>query len=80
MRGILSGKLGVLERVHDAGSLFNTGEKQDGDEGGKKGYISSSSCDILVLLVLLVNTHQTAQLSSYGTTRHLIDQKPQNDI
>jgi hypothetical protein len=51
----------VVERVQDPGSVFNMGGKQNGGEGGKMGYIYSSSCDFLVQLVLLVNEHNTAQ-------------------
>jgi hypothetical protein len=56
--------------------VFNTGGKQNVGEGGKMGYIYSSSCDVLVQLVLLVNEHKTAQLSSCRTTRHLINEDP----
>jgi hypothetical protein len=34
-----------VEKVEDAGGVFNTGGKENGGEGGKKGYIYSSSCD-----------------------------------
>jgi hypothetical protein len=40
----------VVERVWDAGSVFNTGGKQCGRIGGKKGYIYSSSCDLIHIL------------------------------
>jgi hypothetical protein len=63
----------VVERVQDAGGVFNMGGKQNGGEGRKKGYIYLSSCDILVKLVLLVTEHKTAQPSWCRTTRHLIN-------
>jgi hypothetical protein len=70
----------VVERVQDPGSVFNTGGKQNGLEGGKIEYIYSSSCDFLVELVLLVNGPKTAQPSSCRATRHLMNKEPRNEI
>jgi len=39
-----------VERVEDAGGVTNTGGKENGGEGGKKGYIYSSSCDLIHIL------------------------------
>jgi hypothetical protein len=39
-----------VERVVDAGSVFYTGGKANEGEGGKKGYIYSSSCDVIHIL------------------------------
>jgi hypothetical protein len=50
MRGLDMCKSHVVERVWDAGSVFNTGGKQCGRIGGKKGYIYSSSCDLIHIL------------------------------
>ena len=79
-RGVVLCKSRVVERVQDPGGVFNTGGKQNGGEGGKMGYIYSSSCDFLVQLVLLVNEHKTAQPSSCRTTRHLMNEEPRNEI
>jgi hypothetical protein len=79
-RGVVLSKSRVVESVQDPGGVFNTGGKQNGGEGGKMRYIYSSSCDVLVQLVLLVNEHKTAQLSSCRTTRHLMKEEPQNEI
>jgi hypothetical protein len=57
----------VIERVQDAGCMFNTGRKQNGGEGGKMGYIYFSSCQVLVQLVLLVNELKTAKAWSHTT-------------
>jgi len=54
----------------------NTGGKDKGGGGGNKGYKYSSSCELLVQLVLLVNEHKTAQPSSWTTTRHLMNAEP----
>jgi len=39
-----------VKRVEDAGGVLDTGGKEDGVEGGKKGYIYSSSCDLIHVL------------------------------
>jgi hypothetical protein len=39
-----------VERVEDAGSLLNTGGKENGGEGGKKGYIYLSFDDLIHIL------------------------------
>jgi hypothetical protein len=69
-------KLHVVEMVQDPGSVFNTGGTQNGGEGGQMRYIYSNSWDFLVQLVLLVNEHKMAQLSSCRTTRNLMNGKP----
>jgi hypothetical protein len=75
-RGVVLCKSRVVERVQDPGCVFNMGGKQNGSEGGKMGYIYSSSCDFLIQLVLLVYEHKMAQLSSCRTTRHLMNEEP----
>jgi len=75
------------------GCVFNTGGKENRGVGGKKGYISSGSCDMVHILrfgsypaiwfitcVLLVNEHKTAQPSSCTTTRHLMNEEPRDEI
>jgi hypothetical protein len=79
-RGIVLCKSHVVDRVQNAGGMYNMGRKWNGGEGEKKGYIYPSSCDFLVQLVLLVNQHETAQPSSCRTTRHCMDEEPQNEI
>jgi len=79
-RGVVLCKSRVVQRVQDPGGVFDTGGKQNGGEGGKMGYIYSSSCDFLVQLVLLVNEYKTAQPSSCRTTRHLMNEEPRNKI
>ena len=69
-RGVVLCKSSNVEMVQDAGSVFDTGVKENGGVGRKKGYIYSSSSDCLVQLVLLVNEHNTAQPSSCMTSRH----------
>jgi len=39
-----------VERVEDAGGASNTGGKENAGVGGKKGYIFSSSCDLIHIL------------------------------
>jgi len=39
-----------VERVEDAGGVLNMGGTENGGEGGKKGYIYSSSCDLIHML------------------------------
>jgi hypothetical protein len=39
-----------VERVEDAGGLLDTGGKENGGEGRKKGYRYSSSCDLIHIL------------------------------
>ena len=36
--------------VQDAGGMFNTGRKGNGGGGGEKGYMYSSSCNLLHIL------------------------------
>jgi hypothetical protein len=39
-----------VERVEDAGGVLPTGGKENGSEGGKKGYIYPSSCHLIHIL------------------------------
>jgi hypothetical protein len=39
-----------VARVEDAGGVLNTGGKENGGEGGKRGYIYSTSCDVIHIL------------------------------
>jgi acyl-homoserine lactone acylase PvdQ len=39
-----------VEIVQDAAGVFNIGGKDNGGVGGKKGYIYSSSCDLIHIL------------------------------
>jgi len=71
-RGVVRCKSCVVERVQDPGCACNMGGTQMGGEGGKMRYIYSSSCEFLVLLVVLGNEHSIAQPSSCRNTRHLI--------
>ena len=80
MRGIVSCKTHDVKRVQDAGGVFSTEGKVNGGEGGKQGYIYSSSCDFLDQLVLLGNEHKTAQRSSSTTTRHHMNENPRDEI
>jgi len=79
-KGVVLCKSRDVERVQDPGSVFSTGGTQNGGEGGKMGYISSSSFDFLVQLVLMVKEHKTAQPSSCRTTRHLMNEEPRNKM
>jgi len=68
-------------RDEDAVGVYNTGGTEWGGLGRKKGYIYWSSGDFLVqLVILLVNEHKTAQPSSCRTTRHLMNDKPRDEI
>jgi hypothetical protein len=49
-RGIILCKSIDVKRVEDAGGMLNTGVKETGGVGGKKGYIYSSSCNLLHVL------------------------------
>jgi hypothetical protein len=50
MKGIVLCKSRDVERVEDAGSVLNRGGKENGGEGGKKGYIYLSSCELIHIL------------------------------
>jgi len=39
-----------VERVQDAGGVLNMVGKENGGKEGKKGYINSSSCDLIHIL------------------------------
>ena len=80
MRGIVLWRSRDVEGVEDAGGELNMGRKENVGVGRKKGYIYSSTCNFLVQLVLLVNKHKMAQHSSCTTTRHLMTEKPQDEI
>jgi len=60
--------------------VLNLRRKENGGVGRKKGYIYSSSCDFLNQLVLLVNEQKIAQPLSCTTTRHLMTEKPRDEI
>jgi len=42
-----------VEIVQDAGGVFDTGRKENGGVGGKKGYIYSSSCNLIHILCVV---------------------------
>jgi hypothetical protein len=50
MRGVVLCKSRDAEQVEDAGGVLNTGGKGNRDEDRNKGYIYSSSCDVIHLL------------------------------
>jgi hypothetical protein len=50
MGGIVLCKSRDVERVEDAGGVSSRGGKENGSEGGKKGYIYTSSCDLIHIL------------------------------
>jgi len=79
-RGIGLHKSCTVERVEDAGKVFNMGGKENGGVGQKKGYIYSSFCNFLVQLVLLINKHKMAQPLYCTTTRRLMNEKPPDKI
>jgi hypothetical protein len=70
----------VIERVQESGGVITIGAKQNVGEGGRMGYIYSSSCDFFVELGLFVINHKTAQPSSCITARHLMNEKPRKQI
>jgi hypothetical protein len=39
-----------MEGVEDTGGVLNTGGKENGGEGGKKGYMYSTFCDLILIL------------------------------
>ena len=49
-RGVVLCKSRGVGRVEDAGSVLNTGGKENRGVGGKKGYIYSTSCDLIHIL------------------------------
>jgi len=51
MGGFVLSKSRCVEISQDASSVYNTGVKENGGVGGKKGYIYSSAGDFLVQLV-----------------------------
>jgi hypothetical protein len=48
-RVIVLSKSGNVEIVQDGASVFNVAGKVNGGVGGKKGYIYSCSCDLIVI-------------------------------
>jgi hypothetical protein len=50
MRGIVLCKSHDIKIVQDAAGVFNPGAKDSAGVGGKKGYIYSSSCDLIHIL------------------------------
>ena len=48
--GVALSKSHDVERVTDAGTVLNTGATEIRGEGGKKGYIYSSCCDLIHIL------------------------------
>jgi hypothetical protein len=80
MRGVGLCQLHDVERVEDAGSVFNTEGKENGCVGGKMRYIYSRSCDFWIQRVLLVNEPKMGQPSSCTTTRHFMAKKPRDGI
>jgi len=80
-RGVVLYKSHDVEIVQDAvcliaGGVFNTGGKENGGVGRKKGYIYMSSCDLIHILRLLVNEHKTAHSSSCTTTGLPMNEEP----
>jgi hypothetical protein len=59
---------------------FNTGGTDNGGVGGKKGYIYSSSRDLIHILRFLVNEDKTALPSSCTTTKHLMNEEPRDEM
>jgi len=49
-RGVVLCKSHDVERVEHAGGVLNTGGKENGGKGGKKGYIYSSSYNLIHIL------------------------------
>jgi len=47
MRDVVLCKSGNVEIVQDAGGVLNTGGKENGGVGGKKGYLYCSSWDLI---------------------------------
>jgi len=69
-RGVLWCKSHDLEIVQDDGGVSNMGGKENGGVHGKKGYIYSCFC------VLIVKAYKTAEPSSCTTTRNLMNEEP----
>jgi hypothetical protein len=80
MRGVAMCMSCHIERVQVAGGVFKTGGKENGGKVGKKGYIYSSSCNILVQPGLLVDQNNLPQPSSCTSTRLLMNEKPRDEI
>jgi len=83
MRGIVLCKSCDVDIVQDAGSVNNTGRKENGGVGRKKGYIYSCSCDLISILRIvgrLVNQNKTAQPSSSTITKHFMIEEPGDRI
>jgi len=49
-RGVVWYKSHDVERVEHVGRMLYTGGKENGGVGGKKGYIYSSSCNLIHIL------------------------------
>jgi len=47
------GQVTCVESVEVAGSVLNTGGKENGGEPGKKGYIYTSSCNLIHILCVV---------------------------
>ena len=49
-RGIVLYQSRDVERVEDSGGVLNMGGNENGGVGRKKGYLYSSSCDLIHIL------------------------------
>jgi hypothetical protein len=76
VRGIILCRSHVVERVQDAGGVFDTTRKKNGGEDGKMESINSSYSDVLVQLFSLANKHNTARSSSCKTASDLMNENP----
>jgi hypothetical protein len=79
-RGVVLCKSRDVKRVEHAGGVLNAGGKVKGGEGGKKGYIYSSSCNLIHVLQFVGNEHNTAEPSSCTTTEHFMKEEHPDDV
>jgi hypothetical protein len=64
-----------VERVWEAGSVYDLGGNKNGGKGRKNGDTYSSLCNFLVQLDLLAIEHKMAQPSTCTTTGHRMNEK-----
>lgn len=69
-----------VKPVENVCRVANMKGNDRGGVGGQKGYVYSSSGDVFIQLVLLVNEHQTSQSSLGTTTTHDTHVKFQPEI
>jgi hypothetical protein len=86
MAGVVLCKSHDVEIVLDAGSLFDCrqcfyrGGKENGGDGGKKGYINSAFYYLCIFWVVFDTAQNMARPSSCAAARHLMNEETRDMI